>query len=113
MPLRFLFLLSSLDVLDVNIAGVLCFNFSTMMPQWNPTTLEEVKNVCHTTIVQNAWASGQSLSVHGVIYGLPEANQCYHCSMAQKMWVYQQIWKAQVYTYIQGNAKVNEQELCL
>jgi putative aldouronate transport system substrate-binding protein len=28
-------------------------------------------------------------SPDGTIYGLPEANQCYHCSMAQKMWVYQ------------------------
>jgi carbonic anhydrase len=32
--------------------------------------VEQVKNVCHTTIVQNAWASGQPLSVHGLIYGL-------------------------------------------
>ena len=26
--------------------------------------------VCHTTIVQNAWAARQPLSVHGLIYGL-------------------------------------------
>lgn len=32
--------------------------------------IEQVKNVCHTTIVQNAWAFGQPLSVHGLIYGL-------------------------------------------
>jgi carbonic anhydrase len=32
--------------------------------------VEQVKNVCHTTIVQNAWASGRPLSVHGLIYGL-------------------------------------------
>lgn len=32
--------------------------------------VEQVKNVCHTTIVQNAWALGHSLSVHGLIYGL-------------------------------------------
>jgi carbonic anhydrase len=32
--------------------------------------IEQVKNVCHTTIVQNAWASRQPLSVHGLIYGL-------------------------------------------
>ena len=25
----------------------------------------------------------------GKIYGLPHVNDCYHCSMAQKMWVYQ------------------------
>lgn len=34
--------------------------------------LAQVKNVCHTTIVQNAWARGQKLSVHGVIYGLSD-----------------------------------------
>lgn len=28
----------------------------------------QVLNVCHTTIVQNAWAQGQKLSVHGLIY---------------------------------------------
>lgn len=32
--------------------------------------IEQVKNVCHTTIVQNAWSSGRPLSVHGLIYGL-------------------------------------------
>lgn len=32
--------------------------------------VEQVKNVCHTTIVQNAWALGHPLSVHGLIYGL-------------------------------------------
>lgn len=31
---------------------------------------EQVANVCHTTIVQNAWRNGQDLSVHGWIYGL-------------------------------------------
>jgi carbonic anhydrase len=32
--------------------------------------IEQVKNVCHTTIVQNAWSCGRPLSVHGLIYGL-------------------------------------------
>lgn len=32
--------------------------------------IEQVSNVCQTTIVQNAWESGQELSVHGWIYGL-------------------------------------------
>lgn len=31
---------------------------------------EQVANVCHTTIVQNAWKRGQPLSVHGFIYSL-------------------------------------------
>ena len=32
--------------------------------------VEQVANVCHTTIVQNAWKAGQLLAVHGWIYGL-------------------------------------------
>lgn len=32
----------------------------------------QVTNVCHTTIVQNAWHKGQALSVHGWIYGLED-----------------------------------------
>ena len=32
----------------------------------------QVRNVCHTTIVQNAWKRGQSLTVHGWIYGLQD-----------------------------------------
>jgi carbonic anhydrase len=30
----------------------------------------QVANVCHTTIVQDAWRRGQTLSVHGWIYSL-------------------------------------------
>ena len=30
----------------------------------------QVANVCHTTIAQNAWARGQSLAVHGLVYSL-------------------------------------------
>jgi carbonic anhydrase len=32
--------------------------------------IEQVLSVSRTTIVQNAWESGQELSVHGLIYGL-------------------------------------------
>jgi carbonic anhydrase len=32
--------------------------------------IEQVKNVCHTTAVQDAWANGQALSVHGWVYGV-------------------------------------------
>ena len=32
--------------------------------------ITQVANVCHTTIAQNAWARGQSLSVHGLVYSL-------------------------------------------
>ena len=33
---------------------------------------EQVANVCHTTIIQNAWRKGQELAVHGWIYGLAD-----------------------------------------
>ena len=32
--------------------------------------IEQVANVCHTTIVREAWERGQELAVHGWIYGL-------------------------------------------
>lgn len=32
--------------------------------------LEQAVNVCHTTVVQDAWARGQQVSVHGWVYGL-------------------------------------------
>lgn len=32
--------------------------------------IEQVNNVCCTTIVQDAWARGQELAIHGWIYGL-------------------------------------------
>lgn len=32
--------------------------------------IEQVKNVCHTTIVQKAWKNGADLSVHGWIYDI-------------------------------------------
>jgi len=32
--------------------------------------VEQVANVCHTTIVQDAWKRGQELSVHGWIYSI-------------------------------------------
>jgi carbonic anhydrase len=34
--------------------------------------LEQVVNVCQTTIVQDAWERGQSLTVHSWIYGLKD-----------------------------------------
>ena len=32
--------------------------------------VEQVVNVCETTIVEDAWARGQDLTVHGLVYGL-------------------------------------------
>lgn len=34
--------------------------------------IEQVANVSHTSIVQNAWHRGQALSVHGCIYGIKD-----------------------------------------
>jgi carbonic anhydrase len=34
--------------------------------------IEQVANVCQTTIVQDAWARGQELHVHGWVYGLQD-----------------------------------------
>ena len=33
---------------------------------------EQVANICHTTIVQRAWKSGQELAVHGWIYNIED-----------------------------------------
>jgi carbonic anhydrase len=34
--------------------------------------VEQVTNVCRTTIVQDAWARGRDVHVHGVVYGLDD-----------------------------------------
>lgn len=34
--------------------------------------IEQVANICHTTIVQKAWKSGQELAVHGWIYSIED-----------------------------------------
>uniref|UniRef100_UPI0026B06573 carbonic anhydrase n=1 Tax=Psychromonas sp. Urea-02u-13 TaxID=2058326 RepID=UPI0026B06573 len=34
--------------------------------------IEQAKNVCHTTCVQKAWANGQALTVHGLIYSVKD-----------------------------------------
>ncbi len=36
--------------------------------------LEQVNHVCETSIVQNAWARGQELSVHGWIYAIEDGH---------------------------------------
>jgi carbonic anhydrase len=33
---------------------------------------EQLMNVCHTTIVRDAWKQGRELHVHGTIYGLKD-----------------------------------------
>jgi carbonic anhydrase len=44
--------------------------------------VEQVANICHTTIVQNAWKNGRKLAVHGWIYNigdglLKDLNLCF------------------------------------
>lgn len=34
--------------------------------------VEQVANLCHTTIVQHAWQRGQELSIHGWVYGIKD-----------------------------------------
>jgi carbonic anhydrase len=34
--------------------------------------VEQVENVCQTTIVEDAWARGQALTVHGLVYDLSD-----------------------------------------
>ncbi len=34
--------------------------------------IEQVANVCQTTIVRDAWDRGQALAVHGWVYGLKD-----------------------------------------
>ncbi len=36
------------------------------------SVVQQVANVCHTTIVQDAWRRGQTLAVHGWIYSLSD-----------------------------------------
>jgi carbonic anhydrase len=34
--------------------------------------IEQVANVCQTTIVRDAWERGQDLNIHGWIYGIKD-----------------------------------------
>ena len=50
-----------------------------VLPEWvrqnrlcELNVLEQVNNVCQTTIVNDAWERGQSLTIHGWIYGLQD-----------------------------------------
>ena len=34
--------------------------------------IEQVANVCHTSIARDAWERGQPLAVHGWVYGIED-----------------------------------------
>lgn len=34
--------------------------------------IEQVMNICHTTVLREAWSRGQSVTVHGWVYGLKD-----------------------------------------
>jgi carbonic anhydrase len=38
--------------------------------------IEQALNVCQTTVVQDAWDRGQTLAVHGWVYGLRDGRVC-------------------------------------
>ena len=38
--------------------------------------IEQVANVCQTTVVRDAWERGQALAVHGWVYGLKDGLVC-------------------------------------
>jgi carbonic anhydrase len=49
-----------------------------MAPEWRHDALcelnviEQVVNIAHTTVVQDAWARGQQVTLHGWCYGLKD-----------------------------------------
>lgn len=62
-------------VQDVRVKHAECINaLSSDHVQTNRLSelnvVEQVENVCRTTVVQDAWARKQSLTIHGWIYGL-------------------------------------------
>ncbi|MBA6412923.1 carbonate dehydratase [Parahaliea sp. F7430] len=54
--------------------------------------MSQVSNVCHTTILQNAWSRGHEISVHGWVYslkdGLVKDLQCSVSSLDQVSKIY-------------------------
>ena len=36
--------------------------------------IEQVENICNTTVMEDAWARGQEVTVHGLIYGLHDGH---------------------------------------
>lgn len=62
-------------VQDVKCKHAQCLSVLPDEPSQNArlcelNVVEQVSNVCSTTVVQDAWARGQELTIHGWIYGL-------------------------------------------
>jgi len=36
--------------------------------------IEQVENICNTTVMEDAWSRGQEVTVHGLIYGLHDGH---------------------------------------
>ncbi len=51
-------------------------SLSTPQAQWDRlcelNVIEQVTNICRTSIVRDAWARGQAITLHGWIYGLKD-----------------------------------------
>ncbi len=51
--------------------------------------LEQARNACQTTVVQDAWARGQEIVVHGWVYGLHNGlleDLCITAASAEQVW---------------------------
>jgi len=57
---------------EAHLAGVDHSAASDRLCELN--VVEQVLNVCHTTIARDAWERGQELAVHGWIYGLHDGH---------------------------------------
>jgi carbonic anhydrase len=62
------------DVVEQHVAllGVLTESPARLDRLCELNVIEQVRHVCQTTIVQDAWSRGQSLAVHGWIYRLDD-----------------------------------------
>jgi len=62
------------DIRDIH--RPLLARLGTLEAQWDRlcelNVIEQVTHVCRTSIVRDAWARGQTLTVHGWIYGLKD-----------------------------------------
>ncbi len=62
------------DVRDQHLARLDSLPTEAQRHEWlcELNVVEQAANVCRTTVVQDAWARGQELAVHGLIYGLKD-----------------------------------------